>query len=123
MKNWISLLHIALAVLSLPLQALETTADKSLRGCWDAPTTRENGDSLPFSELSHYTLSWACDVGLQGSARVEKKEQLCVDLPANLLGHCTLTVSSTDTDGLISRESTPVDIFIKLNKPARGGLR
>ncbi|TDT38616.1 hypothetical protein DES49_2599 [Halospina denitrificans] len=85
-----------------------TTLDTTATLMWDAPTQRENGDTLKVGSIDYYIVSWGQDPDtLANTEQVScvnctDMEHVIEDLDE---GTWYFTVQTRDTDGNVSREA------------------
>jgi hypothetical protein len=90
---------------------------------WSIPATRVDGTPLVVTELTNYTLFYACDTGRTGTRTVTPPTLTNIALLGDWLGNCSFAMSATDTAGHTGPLSALVKILIKLDKPTAGGIR
>ena len=102
----IRVLFALLLMVSFSVQA----ADINLS--WEAPTTRENGDSLPLSDIESYKLTVTYPDGSIGDINVEPTETSYTIPIINGPGDYTFTILAVDTDGMESKPSESISTSI-----------
>lgn len=99
---------------------LVTPTERAIVNSEGVPT----GETLPLNpdDIAYYEISWACDASGSGQLRVYYPDESTA-LPDPLLGQCTATVLTMDTDNVSSEPSDVLHFTVRLNRPQRGGLR
>lgn len=121
--NMIVLIYgMVLQFFVVAVQAQDLAAVKGLRltAQWTACTERTDDTKLSAAEIKGYTVVWTCDASGDDSLFTKNTS---VVLPDTLLGQCYLSVFCEDVNGIRSEMSDPFHLFVKLNKPTRGGFR
>lgn len=93
---------------------------------WTAPDAYTNGDLLTPTQIDHYTVEWACDTGKAGAYTITDGAATSATVQtdaAHMLGLCDFWLTVTDKQGLTSDPSETIIVRLRLNKPARGGVR
>lgn len=84
------------------------------------PTEYDNGDPLPVSQISRWTVFWGtAENSYQTGALSVQASQLSVTVPRSGPGKVCYVVVVADMDGIESDQSEPICRTVRKPKPAR----
>jgi len=102
--------------LLIPLLLLSSLSfAEDIQFTYDAPVARENGEELLPSEIQHYTLYESCD-GVEKTYNIDANAE-DYTISDHSPGHCSFTLTVTDTDNQESDHSDAIAYTILKAKP------